>query len=1166
MTGQAQSDNSAAAAAPGLDAPQAGVAAAVADLADGTPNPAAAMDASGASAQTGGMVAAGAQAPKPATTRTGKSRRHRTGLGARLFLLVLAVTLVFAALGLSGKPIGLPLWVVVEIEDRLNRSLGKALPEGALAIGAMEITVDTDWVPRLRLQDIRLLKQGGQALLTLPDLRLTLDPQALLQGQVRARSVRLIGAKLTILRDRDGRFDLSLGAGRLQPPITSFAQLFDAADAFFGSPIAASLQTIEAEALSITLNDQRARRVWEVGDGRLTLQNRPTELAAELGLSLVGGGAAPARAVFSIVSEKGAQRARVTAQIDGVAAQDIASQAAPLAWAGIVTAPISGRIATTLEQGGITAMEAQLEFGKGALQPRPEAQPIAFDRAAMSLRYDPAAGRINLTDFSVQSPSLRVKATGHSDLTRADGSAITGGLATEFPAAFVTQLQFNQVMVDPEGLFQEPVVFSAGALDLRLRLEPFSIEIGQLTLAEDARRLTARGRISADVQGWRAAVDLGLNEIAHDRLLALWPVTLLPNTRNWVGRNVLKGAMFDLQAALRIEPGAEPRLHLGYSFADADVRFLTTLPPINAAFGYATIDGQTYTMVMSRGTVTAPLGGPIDMAGSVFAVPDVSAKPAMATITLATHSSLTAALSLLDQPPFHFMTKAEQPVALGEGVARIKTVLRMPLQKKIALKDVRYDVTGTVTEFRSDLVVPGRVITADSLTVAATPAGLTIAGQGQIGAVPFDVTYAQSFRPDQKGRARIEGSVTLSQRTAEEFGLGLPAGMVSGQGPGAVEIDLIKGAPGRLKLTSDLNRIGLSIPELGWSKPAASRGRLEAVVRLGKPPKVESLTLNAGGLQARGSVTMRAAGGLDVARFDRVQLDDWLDAPVEIRGRGAGRAVGLAVLGGSVDMRQMPAASDRKASGKGGSPLELRLDRLRVSESISFTNFRGDFSLAGGVNGSFNAAINGASAVKGTVVPARHGSAIRLQSDDAGATLTAAKIFGSARGGSLDLQLTPRPTAGHYDGTVRIRNVRVRNASVLAELLNAISVVGLLEQMLDSGLVFNEAEGEFLLTPEAVEVRRGSAIGASLGVSMAGVYQSGSGKLAMQGVVSPIYILNGIGAFLTRRGEGVFGFNYALRGTSMDPKVEVNPLSILTPGMFRDIFRGGPPVLQGNGG
>lgn len=1095
-----------------------------------------------------------------------RKTRHRTGILGRLILVALVFGAVFAAFALTGKPIGLPLWAVVEIEDRLNASLSQTLPEGALSIGAVDVMVDNDWVPRLHIEDIRLLKQGGEALVSLPEMRLTLDPAALAQGRLRVRSLRLIGAKLVVIRDRDGKFDLSLGAGRLQPPITSLAQLFDAADAFFATPAAASLQKIESEAMSITLQDQRSNRTWEAGDGRLAIYNRDTELAAELGLSLLGGGTSTPQAVISVQSQKGTDTARLSAQIEGIAAKDIASQVAPLAWAGIVDAPLSGRIATTLDGNGITGMEAALTFGKGALQPSPEARAILFDAAAMALRYDRALGRINLTDFSVQSPSLRVRATGHSYLTRADGTAIIGALGAELPAAFVTQLQFSQVMVDPEGLFQEPVVFSAGALDVRLRPEPFSIDIGQLALAEDSRRLTAKGRLSADAAGWTGAIDLTLNEVTHDRLLALWPYALLPNTRVWLNKNVSDGALTDVQAALRIAPGADPVLQLGYNFANAEVRFLPTLPPIKAGYGYASVTGKTYMMVLSRGQVTPPEGGEIDVAGSVFAVPDISQKPARAEITLQTNSSLTAALSLLDLPPFNFMTKADRPVALGDGTARIKTVLRLPLQKKVALADVAYDVAGTVTGFRSDVVVPGRVITADALQISATPKGLAISGPGQIGAVPFDVTYTQGFGADQKGRARIEGSVALSARSADEFGLGLPEGFVSGQGVGQVEIAFTKGSPGVLTLVSDLNRIGLSIPDLGYTKPAAARGRLEAVVTLGKTPKVDRLTLTAPGLKASGTVAMRAGGGLDLARFDRVQLGDWLDAAVEIRGRGRGKPVGLALTGGTVDLRAMPGPDQRRAAGKSDSPLDLQLDELRVSDGIAFTRFRGDFTLAGGLNGRFTAGINGKSAVQGTVIPARYGSAIRLLADNAGEVLAAANVFAAARNGTLDLALTPRATAGTYDGLVKLANIRVRNTSVLADLLNAISVIGILEQLQGGGLVFSDAEAAFLLTPGAVEIQRGSAIGASLGISMAGVYQSGSGQLNMQGVISPIYLLNGIGAVFTRRGEGLFGFNYTLRGTAADPSVGVNPLSIITPGMFRELFRAPAPVLKGSGG
>jgi hypothetical protein len=269
------------------------------------------------------------------------------------------------------------------------------------------------------------------------------------------------------------------------------------------------------------------------------------------------------------------------------------------------------------------------------------------------------------------------------------------------------------------------------------------------------------------------------------------------------------------------------------------------------------------------------------------------------------------------------------------------------------------------------------------------------------------------------------------------------------------------------------------------------------------------------------------------------------------------------VNGGTVDMRRIPGASQRSTSGGKGAdtPLDLRLEALRVSSSISLTNFQGSFGLSGGINGNFKAGLNGKVAVRGTAIPAKNGTAVRLQSDNAGAVLAAAGIFQSARSGSLDLTLTPRSQDGLYDGHIAMANLRVRNTNVLADLLNAISVVGILEQLNGEGLVFNEAQGDFVLAPNGIEVTQASAVGASLGVSLAGVYRTSTEELFMQGVISPIYMLNGIGALFSKRGEGVFGFNYSLRGKASDPSVGVNPLSILTPGMFREIFRAAPPKM-----
>lgn len=1078
----------------------------------------------------------------------------QSGLAMVAFLALVIGGTIFGVLALTGKTLRLPVWAVDSLEARLNTAMTGGV---TVSLGGVEVLVDDAWVPRLMLQDTRVRGPEGATLLTLPEARVVFDGTAFARGALRPAALRLTGAQIALRRDAEGRFNMDFGAGE-GAQLANFAALLDSIEVVFASPALSDLTTIEAEALSLTLSDDRTGTTWQVGDGRLVVENRKDALAAELGLSLLGA-ATPASAQLTFVTDKTNSSARISAKVNQIAAADLAAQALPLAFLQVLNAPLSGEIATTLgPDGAIATLQGALDIGAGAITPNDQTAPIPFERARLGLAYDPDRARINVTDLSVESASARLTAAGHISLLGGGSQPLTGDLQGTLPTAFLAQLQFSDVRIDPAGLFETPVTFTEGALDLRLTLDPFLIEVGQLSLIEQGRRLLATGRAAALADGWHVGLDVTLNAIAADQLVALWPLRLVPKTRAWLASNVVQSTLSGVKGAVRLVPGAEPRLSLGYEFIDTQVRFLRTLPPIEQGTGYATLEGKTYTVVLDQGTVTPPQGGPIDVAGSVFAIPDITLRPNRAQIDLTTQSSLTAALSLLDQPPFGFMTKADRPVDLGQGRAIVRTRLTIPLVPRVQLADVDYTVSGQITDFRSDVLVPGRSVRADALTLTANPQGMEITGPGTLGVVPFDVTYTQGFGPDARGRARIEGVVTLSDEGASDLGLGLPAGMVRGQGVGQVAIDLRKGEAAQLTLTSNLNGLGLALPDLGWSKPRAARGTLEVAATLGQPSRVTRIAIAASGLRAEGDISLRAAGGLDQARFSSVTLDGWLDAAVTLTGQGRGSAT-IAVTDGTIDLRRMPAQGG--AGGGGGSPFSLQLDRLIVTDSLAFTGFRGDFTPRGGLNGSFTAAVNGEGAVAGTVVPSANGSAVRIRSDDAGTVMAAAGVFGSARGGSLDLQLTPRAQEGVYDGRAVIERIRVRNANVLAELLNAISVVGLLEQLNGQGIVFNNAQIDFLLTPRAVEISKGSAVGASLGVSMAGVYQQGSKQLDVQGVISPIYLVNGVGAILTRRGEGLFGFNYRMSGTSDDPQINVNPLSILTPGMFREMFRRPAPVL-----
>ena len=197
----------------------------------------------------------------------------------------------------------------------------------------------------------------------------------------------------------------------------------------------------------------------------------------------------------------------------------------------------------------------------------------------------------------------------------------------------------------------------------------------------------------------------------------------------------------------------------------------------------------------------------------------------------------------------------------------------------------------------------------------------------------------------------------------------------------------------------------------------------------------------------------------------------------------------------------------------------------------------------------------------GTVIPQNGRSAIRLQSDDAGGVVGAAGFLKNGLGGSLDLTLRPARDAGTFDGDLLVRDLRVRDAPAMAALLDSISVVGLLRQLDGQGLAFDEVDATFRLTPSQVIVTQSSAVGPGLGISLDGIYTLASKQIDFQGVVSPFYLLNGIGAFLTRKGEGLIGFNFNLTGAAGAPVVSVNPLSAFTPGMFREIFRRAPPEV-----
>jgi hypothetical protein len=307
----------------------------------------------------------------------------------------------------------------------------------------------------------------------------------------------------------------------------------------------------------------------------------------------------------------------------------------------------------------------------------------------------------------------------------------------------------------------------------------------------------------------------------------------------------------------------------------------------------------------------------LDVQGSVLHIPDVSVDLARMQITLETESSIEAVLSLLDQPPLEAMSNAGQPVDLAEGRAIVSTQIGFGIDKVIPFEAIEWTAQGRLLNVSSDKLVEGRVIRASALEARADPSRLTISGPATLGKLPVRASWRQDFGPDVNGRSTLEGSVELSQTFLDEFGIALPPGSVTGSGVAQLKVDFAGNQAPEFRLTSDLNRVGLSLKELNWSKPRNRTGALDVAGRFGKTPKIDRLSLSAPGLQASGVIDLTPGGALDIAQFDRVRVGGWLDGPVTLTGRG-NLAPAVAVNGGVIDLRKASFGADGGETGLGG--------------------------------------------------------------------------------------------------------------------------------------------------------------------------------------------------------------------------------------------------------
>jgi hypothetical protein len=842
----------------------------------------------------------------------------------------------------------------------------------------------------------------------------------------------------------------------------------------------------------------------------------------------------------------------------------------------VFTSP-EGRIGLGLKQG---ARQAQMELralgraGGDAGGPAQLKATLAGLEPAMLAPLIPALP-----------PGLRLALAGQAELsfapdwqpTRLDLDLSTGKGEVKLPELMPEPVAFAGASL--RGSLERPL-----AADAALTLQGFTLDFGDARLSGSGsaqrqdRQIALKGEIKA-------------HGVPVDALPRLWPPPVGKNARDWVVANLSHGMVEE--AWLRVDGSApldDPSeilattLEGGLTVTDLTVAYFKTLPPAKGINGHATTDGRSLIIQTNGGKVLD-----LAMGDGRIEISKLDTPQEWIDIDVPVSGSVRSTLMVLDTPPLGYARKLDLDPNKAEGGQSSRLHFYLPLVRKLELDDVELGVSGSLKGVGLQGLPGGFDASDGDLKLALDAKGMTITGTTRLEGMPVRLEWREAFADEANPRTRVALKGEIG--AAELVRRGLAADPYFGGSVGADLVLTVDNAHRTALAGSlDLTPARLTLPPLSWSKASgiAGQARFRLEVPKGAPARIPALRIEGGGLRVSGSAELAPGGGLgklSLSEFRAGATD--LGAELHHRPDGIWEA---ALHGASLDLRSLLKGAEGEEKrrqrdqrlarrGKPHQPgpryeLSAQIGRLITADggralSNVLAQVRDDG--LGLDRAEIDARVADSTATLTLRYrPEGHQRRLLVRSDDLGALLSALDVTDSIRGGRLSVVGLGDPTVPDrpITGQLELAEYRVVNAPLLARLLNAISITGLLDLLRGEGLAFSALAGEFRLADDLVTLKDLRTSGAALGLTVAGRVDLAADSLDLEGTVVPLYGFNRIIGMIPLlgdlisggEGQGLFAATWYMRGPSDDPDVMVNPLAVLAPGFLRNLFfLGGSP-------
>ena len=581
------------------------------------------------------------------------------------------VFVAVAAFLIFDRDITAPSWITT----RMEAEAAAFLEGGSLSFGEMTLKIGADIHPRIALTNVALRDADETVIARVPRADVQVSPRGILfRREILIQTVSLTGAEISLRRASDGTVAVSFDAGgAVVQEAAGFAELLNQIDVALEEPEFEALETVTADGLILNFDDARARRGWTIDGGQLSLDLRGGQTRLRADLSLLSGRAYVTTMGVTYESPRGSRAAQIALSFEDAVAADLASQTPALSWLAVVDAPMAAQMRLEIdEEGALGPFSSSLAIKAGDLRAGPDAPPVPFDEAKAYLTFDPEKNLIEFSQVSTKS-SLGTFA--------AEGRTLLHDLVGGWPTSMTGQFSFSDLQFSPEALFPGPKAVDHASIDFRIRLNPFTLDIGEVRLGVAGKDVVASGRFAAVPEGWEGALDAQIDEMDPATALLFWPAAVKPESRLWFETNIRSGYASDITVAASLRPGGRLEWGGSFRFDEATIGINRFAPPLEGAAGFGTLASNAMTLVLEEGTTTPSAGGAVDLSGSSLTIPDMRIPAPPARIEMHARGGVTAGLALIDTGPRRVISNAKLPYDLVDGQGEVSASINLRMKE-----------------------------------------------------------------------------------------------------------------------------------------------------------------------------------------------------------------------------------------------------------------------------------------------------------------------------------------------------------------------------------------------------------------------------------------------------------------------------------------------------